>query len=135
MRLEAIIGELSQTVRMQHEETQEWIKRLENERNRQPPRGPNMQRRERVQPRMERDKDDRDYGLGFGGEDDWNSEASYRRHGGRARECRNWEDNNLGSIKIKIPSFQSRFDPEAYLEWEKKIEFVFDCIIISKLRR
>ena len=31
---------------------------------------------------MERDKDDRDYGLGFGGEDDWNSEASYKRHGG-----------------------------------------------------
>ena len=30
-------------------------------------------------------------------------------------------DRNLGSIKIKIPSFQGRNDPEAYLEWEKKI--------------
>ena len=82
MRLEAMIGELSRTVRIQHEEMQEWIKRLENEQNGQPPRGPNMQRRDRVQLRMERDKDDRDYGLGFGGEDDWNSEASYRRHEG-----------------------------------------------------
>ena len=29
-------------------------------------------------------------------------------------------DRNLGSIKMKIPSFQGRNDPEAYLEWEKK---------------
>ena len=36
-------------------------------------------------------------------------------------------DRNLGSIKIKIPSFQGRNDPEAYLEWEKKIELIFDC--------
>jgi hypothetical protein len=28
---------------------------------------------------------------------------------------------------MKIPSFQGRSDPEAYLEWEKKMEFVFDC--------
>jgi hypothetical protein len=26
---------------------------------------------------------------------------------------------------MKIPSFQGRSDPEAYLEWEKKMEFVF----------
>jgi hypothetical protein len=31
-------------------------------------------------------------------------------------------DRNLGSIKMKIPSFKGRTDPEAYLEWEKKIE-------------
>ena len=28
---------------------------------------------------------------------------------------------------MKIPSFQGRSDPEAYLKWEKKMEFVFDC--------
>jgi hypothetical protein len=28
---------------------------------------------------------------------------------------------------MKIPSFQGRSDPEAYIEWEKKMEFVFDC--------
>ena len=55
------------------------------------------------------------------------SVASYRRNGGRAREGRNREDNSLGSIKMKIPSFQGRSDPEAYLDWEKKVEFVFDC--------
>jgi hypothetical protein len=28
---------------------------------------------------------------------------------------------------MKIPSLQGRSDIEAYLEWEKKMEFVFDC--------
>jgi hypothetical protein len=36
-------------------------------------------------------------------------------------------DRNLGSIKVKIPTFQCRNDPEAYLEWEKKIELIFAC--------
>lgn len=36
-------------------------------------------------------------------------------------------DNNLGSIKMKIPSFQGKNDPEFYLEWERKVEHVFDC--------
>jgi hypothetical protein len=28
---------------------------------------------------------------------------------------------------MKIPSFQGRTDPKTYLEWEKKIELIFDC--------
>ena len=36
-------------------------------------------------------------------------------------------DRSLGNIKMKIPSFQGRTDPEVYLEWEKKIDLVFDC--------
>ena len=28
---------------------------------------------------------------------------------------------------MKIPTFQGKSDPEAYLEWEKKVKFVFDC--------
>ena len=31
------------------------------------------------------------------------------------------------AIKIKIPKFKGRSDPEAYLEWESKIEMVFRC--------
>ncbi|KAJ9541184.1 hypothetical protein OSB04_027690 [Centaurea solstitialis] len=34
-------------------------------------------------------------------------------------------DNNLGSIKMQIPSFQGKNDPEAYLEWELKVENIF----------
>ena len=28
---------------------------------------------------------------------------------------------------MKIPSFQGRNNPEAYLEWENKVEMAFDC--------
>ncbi|GKV23267.1 hypothetical protein SLEP1_g33016 [Rubroshorea leprosula] len=38
-----------------------------------------------------------------------------------------WQDHDLGSIKMKIPSFQGKNDPDVYLEWEKKVELVFDC--------
>jgi hypothetical protein len=29
-------------------------------------------------------------------------------------------DRNLGSIKLKIPAFKGKTNPEAYLDWEKK---------------
>ena len=29
--------------------------------------------------------------------------------------------------KDEDPSFQGKSDLEAYLEWEKKMEFIFDC--------
>ena len=35
-------------------------------------------------------------------------------------------DNNLGSIKMNSPSFQDKNDLEAYLEWESKVENVFE---------
>ena len=35
--------------------------------------------------------------------------------------------NEYGGIKMKIPSSQGKSDPEAYLEWEKRIEMVFEC--------
>ena len=41
-----------------------------------------------------------------------------------------WQDGtnkNLGNIKMKITSFQGKNDPEAYLEWEKKVELIFEC--------
>ncbi|KAL6316619.1 hypothetical protein AAG906_018874 [Vitis piasezkii] len=28
---------------------------------------------------------------------------------------------------MKIPSFQGKNDPEVYLEWKKKVEFIFEC--------
>ena len=52
-----------------------------------------------------------------------------RQGGGFRREPRRGVevDRNIGSIKMKIPPFQGRNDPEAYLEWEKKMEMIFDC--------
>ena len=61
--------------------------------------------------------------------------VSDRKYGGRLREARNREDNNLGSIKMKIPSFQEKNDPEAYLEWERKLELVFYCHNYSKNKK
>jgi hypothetical protein len=33
-------------------------------------------------------------------------------------------DGDLDTIKLKIPNFQGKNDPGAYLEWEKKV----DCL-------
>ena len=49
-----------------------------------------------------------------------------RVHGRRDHGRREHVDGDLGSIKMKIPSFQGRNDPEVYLEWEKKIELIFN---------
>ena len=66
-------------------------------------------------------------GDGFEDEIDHDSVVSVRRYGGRLREARNREDNNLCSIKMKISSFQGKNDLEPYLEWEKNVELVFYC--------
>jgi hypothetical protein len=91
-----------------------------------------LHRRGRVPPREE---DEERYGYGFDEEEDWESIVNNRRPGGRFGEARNREDNNLGGIKMKIPSFQGRSDLEAYLEWEKKMEFVFDCHNYSETKK
>ena len=44
-------------------------------------------------------------------------------------------DRDLGSIKLKIPSFQGKNDPEVYLEWKKKVELVFDCYNYSEEKK
>ncbi|RDY00577.1 hypothetical protein CR513_16213, partial [Mucuna pruriens] len=36
-------------------------------------------------------------------------------------------DNYLSNNKMTIPTFQGKNDPEVYLEWERKVEHVFDC--------
>ena len=35
-------------------------------------------------------------------------------------------DRNLSSIKMKIPQLQGKNDRELYLEWEKKVEHIFE---------
>ena len=47
-----------------------------------------------------------------------------RRHARRGR-LNEEVDHNLGSIKMKIPSFQGRNDPDVYLEWERKVDLIF----------
>ncbi|PKI76489.1 hypothetical protein CRG98_003122 [Punica granatum] len=85
---------------------------MENTRVEQPRNAPNARGRERVQLREVRVEDEENYGVGFDEEDDRDSVVSNRRRGGRFREVRNQDYNNLGSIKIKIPSFQRKSDPD-----------------------
>ena len=40
-------------------------------------------------------------------------------------------DDAIKGIKLKIPSCQGKSDPKAYLEWERKIEMVFECNIYT----
>ncbi|XP_058006770.1 uncharacterized protein LOC131182138 [Hevea brasiliensis] len=36
-------------------------------------------------------------------------------------------DGNISGIKMKIPPFQGKANPDAYLEWERKVDLIFDC--------
>ncbi|WZY99598.1 hypothetical protein YC2023_071927 [Brassica napus] len=55
---------------------------------------------------------------------------SRREHDGR------WSrKDKLSGLKLKIPSFHGKVDPDAYLEWEKKIELVFNCQHYSNAKR
>jgi len=51
-----------------------------------------------------------------------------RRGDRRERNYRRFDhrDGSLNNMKMKIPSFLGRNDPEIYLECEKKMEFIFD---------
>ena len=46
---------------------------------------------------------------------------------GHGRNRREEADDDLSHIKISIPPFMGKSDPEAYLEWEEKMEMIFDC--------
>ena len=116
----------SEVQRMFRAEMEQFLERVEQsfEHPRNPP---TVRRRERL-PRRGARVDEGEYDGGdFENENVYDSGVSNRRYGGRHREDRNREDNNLGNIKMKIPSFQGKNDPEAYLEWERKVELVFDC--------
>ncbi|KAF8077406.1 hypothetical protein N665_1039s0001 [Sinapis alba] len=56
-----------------------------------------------------------------------------RTHTNRAP--RDTPDDSLGNLKLKIPSFSGSNDPDAFLEWEKKIELVFDCQNYSESKK
>ncbi|KAL4388979.1 hypothetical protein GQ457_09G015490 [Hibiscus cannabinus] len=58
-----------------------------------------------------------------------------RRQEPRHQRARPRVDDNLNKIKINIPPFQGKTDPEAYLAWEKKIEHIFECHNYSELKK
>jgi hypothetical protein len=44
-------------------------------------------------------------------------------------------DEDLDLIKLKIPNSQSKNDLEMYLEWKKKVDWIFDCRSYSKVMK
>ena len=47
----------------------------------------------------------------------------------------NYEEMDVENIKLKIPNFEGKNDPEAYLEWEKKVDWIFDCHSYSEQKK
>ncbi|KAF1879709.1 hypothetical protein Lal_00044253, partial [Lupinus albus] len=56
-----------------------------------------------------------------------NDYSRRRRARREARRERRHEEDRLEGVKIKVPTFIGKNDPEAYLEWELKMEQVFEC--------
>ena len=44
-------------------------------------------------------------------------------------------DSNINSIKMKIPSFKGMNDAKTYLEWERKVEHIFECHNYSEINK
>jgi len=44
-------------------------------------------------------------------------------------------NDGLGGFNLKIPCFDGKNDPDAFLEWERKIELVFDCQNFSDIKK
>ncbi|WP_163008930.1 hypothetical protein, partial [Streptomyces sp. S5] len=116
LQMQALLGEMRRMMRVELEHIHERLDRVEEGTQRgQPPFAPNAPRRNRLRQR-EIDEVGEFEGDDFEEEFDRMSVGCHRRYG-RDREARNRMDNNLGSIKMKIPAFQGKSDPEAYLEW------------------
>ncbi|KAI3473736.1 hypothetical protein Pfo_031398 [Paulownia fortunei] len=117
------------------EQIHERIDQVKSGQREQPQNNHNVCKREGVQLREVRDEEKEYYGGNFNEKNDPNSSVGNRSYGRWFRETRNWEDNNLSSLKMNIPLFQGKNDPETYLEWEKKVELVFDCHNYSELKK
>ncbi|XP_018458503.1 uncharacterized protein LOC108829340 [Raphanus sativus] len=96
---------------------------------------------QRDRPRRNNRSDDDIQGEDFQLDDDRSINRPRRGHRNRtqgdinpfAREDR--ADNGLQGLKLKIPPLEGKNDPDAFLEWERKIELVFDCQNFSELKK
>lgn len=67
-------------------------------------------------------------------EEDEPQQRPHFRHGDRHRRQQQYEDN-LGNVKVQIPSFQGRSDHEVYLDWETKVDMIFSCHNYSEAKK
>ncbi|XP_073037004.1 uncharacterized protein [Primulina eburnea] len=136
VQMEALFGHFSRMLRVELDPLYERLDRLEvsTSENKSKPKGLG---------RVDEEEDDYELeGEEESQNENWGRSGRGRGFGRGRREAlrgryddENKEDNNIGSIKMKIPSFNGKSDPEAYLEWEKRVEFVFDCHHYSEQKK
>ncbi|XP_024009459.1 uncharacterized protein LOC112084542 [Eutrema salsugineum] len=68
------------------------------------------------------------------GQESSSSRGSRRKHR-RTKEDKATVPDGLGGLKLRIPPFHGKNDPDAYLDWEKKIELVFNCQHYTEINR
>ena len=59
----------------------------------------------------------------------WRRENQWReqQRGFQPRRGREQEQDGLGKVKVRIPTFEGKCDPDAYMDWETKIEQIWTC--------
>lgn len=109
-------------MRVEIDSIHERMDRVQEEvQQRQPRSLPNQPRREVEQLRAPRDEGAEEYYIHRG-----SSSRESQRRPRRVREDRGYNNDNLGGPKFKNPLFFGKNDPDVYLEWEKKVELVFN---------
>ena len=74
-------------------------------------------------------QDDRFMDQGGWNRGGWNRRP--RNQGNRPRE----PEDGLGKVKVKLPTFEGKCDPDLYMDWEKKMEQVWTCHNFLELGR
>ena len=123
------MGEMRRMMRGKLEHLHELLDQVENACAEKPQPIPRARGREGA---LVREEVNNYYGDEYGEEEE---SVGSRRRNGRGRRDRNRGDDSFSGIEMKVPSFQGKSDPEAYLEWEKKMELVFDCRHYSKAQK
>ena len=94
-----LMREMRRMLRAELEQVHKRLDRIEIAHLKQPQNTPNVCKRERVQFRGVRDKDEKYYGAGFDKEDNQDLVVGNRRYERRFTRVRNQEDNNLVALR------------------------------------
>ena len=71
----------------------------------------------------------------FEEEEEYSDEEEAEDEATETRSMKSKKDNNLSSIKLKIPEFKGTSDPELYMAWEDKVEKIFDINDYSEKKK
>lgn len=137
LQLQALLGDMRRMMRAELEPIHEKIDRLEGETTAGQPQNAPIRQPPRLVHLEEQWGDDEDVEEWKEMDEPTINRSRFKRGNGNreARMDRPRRDNDLGGIKVKIPSFQGKNDPEAYLEWEKRMETIFDYYNYSEIKK